>query len=336
MAARASTRPPCAMQPRFVTEACTLCGACAEACPAERADEFNYGLCRTKAAYLPHGVAYPALYAIDRAACPDGCRACDEACTYGAIRLDAQPETRNYSVSAIVAATGWKPYDATRLAAAGLRQIPQRGDERHAGAHGGVGRAHRRAHPAALRWQRAAHGGVRAVRRVARRKPPALLFGGLLRRLHQAGRLHPRALPGNRHHHFLYRYPHARQAGGVLQPRQRDANLRLVRGKVAQVEENAGHRRSAGDRRRYSCRPQEHPAFRAGGAGYRHGAANRGPARGAGARRVRIPMRTKWQNGPLRRRLRAPSGRGLGYRAGCHRRGLESAAVRQPERVPCQ
>ena len=49
------------VQPRFVNEACTLCGACAEACKAERADEFNYGLCRTKAAYLPHGMAYPAL-----------------------------------------------------------------------------------------------------------------------------------------------------------------------------------------------------------------------------------------------------------------------------------
>ena len=45
------------ISPRFVTEACTLCGACAEACPAERPDEFNYGLSKTKAAYLPlrHG-----------------------------------------------------------------------------------------------------------------------------------------------------------------------------------------------------------------------------------------------------------------------------------------
>lgn len=103
------------VQPRFVNEACTLCNACAQACKAERADEFNYGLCRTKAAYLPHGMAYPALYAIDRDVCLDGCRACADACTYGAIELDAQPETRTYSVSAIVAATGWKPYDATRL-----------------------------------------------------------------------------------------------------------------------------------------------------------------------------------------------------------------------------
>ena len=102
-------------QPRFVNESCTLCGKCAEACRAERADEFNYGLTKTKAAYLPHAMAYPALYAIDRAACPAGCKACEEACSYGAIALDAKPEIRKYSVSAIVAATGWKPYDASKL-----------------------------------------------------------------------------------------------------------------------------------------------------------------------------------------------------------------------------
>lgn len=102
-------------QPRFVTESCTLCGDCGRVCPAERSDEFNYGQARTKAAYLPQDAAYPALYAIERSACPKGCTACEEACKYDAIRLNAQPEIKKYSVSAIVAATGWKPYDATRL-----------------------------------------------------------------------------------------------------------------------------------------------------------------------------------------------------------------------------
>ena len=80
--------------PRFVTDACTLCDKCAEACPAERADEFNLGMGRTKAAYLPHPMAFPPLYAIDRAACPDGCTACRDACAYGAIDLTQQPERR--------------------------------------------------------------------------------------------------------------------------------------------------------------------------------------------------------------------------------------------------
>lgn len=104
-----------AIQPRFVTQSCTLCGACERACPAERPDDFNYGLAKTKAAYLPGGIAYPPSYIIDRSACPNGCKACDEACAYDAIHLDAQPETRTLAVSAIVAATGWKPYDAAKL-----------------------------------------------------------------------------------------------------------------------------------------------------------------------------------------------------------------------------
>lgn len=103
------------VEPRFVGESCTLCGVCAGVCPAERPDPFNYGLSTTKAAYLPHAMAYPALYAIDRAACPSGCQACQTACAYGAIHLDAQPELREFQVSAVVAATGWKPYDASRL-----------------------------------------------------------------------------------------------------------------------------------------------------------------------------------------------------------------------------
>ncbi len=103
------------VRPRCVTESCTLCGECAKVCPAEREDDYNYGLAKTRAAYLPHGMTYPALYAIDRTACPANCRACVDACRYGAIRLDEQPEVRRYSVSAIIAATGWKPYDASRL-----------------------------------------------------------------------------------------------------------------------------------------------------------------------------------------------------------------------------
>ena len=59
------------VRPRCVTDACTLCGECAKACPVERADDFNYGLTKTRAAYLPHGMTYPARYA-DRPDCLPG------------------------------------------------------------------------------------------------------------------------------------------------------------------------------------------------------------------------------------------------------------------------
>ena len=112
------------VEPRYVTAACTLCGECAKACPAERPDEFNYGLSKTKAAYLPHEMAFPALYVIDRKACPEGCTACRDACSYGAIDLEQQPETRTYHVAAVVAATGWRPYEAERLDLLGYGRYP--------------------------------------------------------------------------------------------------------------------------------------------------------------------------------------------------------------------
>jgi len=108
------------VSPRYVTEACTLCGACAEVCPAQREDEFNYGMGRTKAAYLPHSLAFPARYAIQRSVCPPCCQACAEACQYKAIDLAQQPERRTYEVAAVIAATGWVPYDAGRLETLGF------------------------------------------------------------------------------------------------------------------------------------------------------------------------------------------------------------------------
>jgi quinone-modifying oxidoreductase subunit QmoA len=103
------------ISPRYVMDSCTLCDACARACPAEREDDFNYGLSKTKAAFLPHSMAFPALYAIDRAACKEGCKACAEVCAYGAIDLGQQLERRKFKVAAVVAATGWDPYDASRI-----------------------------------------------------------------------------------------------------------------------------------------------------------------------------------------------------------------------------
>jgi quinone-modifying oxidoreductase subunit QmoA len=110
--------------PRFVTDACTLCDKCAQVCPAERADDYNLGLGKTKAVYLPHRMAFPATYAIDRPACPDGCVACRDACEYGAIDLTQQPERQVFQVAAVVAATGWAPYDARKLDSLGFGEYP--------------------------------------------------------------------------------------------------------------------------------------------------------------------------------------------------------------------
>ena len=112
------------ISPRFVTRDCTLCGACAEACPAERADEFNYGMSRTKVAYLPYCTALPAAYVIDRTACPEGCKACKDACAYGAIDLEQKAEHKTFWVAAVVAATGWVPYEVAKVGNLGFGRFP--------------------------------------------------------------------------------------------------------------------------------------------------------------------------------------------------------------------
>ena len=100
----------------LVNERCTACGKCVEVCPMEREDDFNYGLSKTKAVYLPHAMAYPFRYVIDPAVCKGKeCSKCVEACEYDAIDLDAKPTQFEINVSSIVLATGWRPYDATKL-----------------------------------------------------------------------------------------------------------------------------------------------------------------------------------------------------------------------------
>ena len=112
------------VNPRFVTDACTLCDECAKACPSERSDDFNYGMSKTKAAYLPHVMAFPQWYVIDREACGDNCTACADACQYGAVDLNQQPETKTFQVASVVAATGWSPYDASRIENLGYGKYP--------------------------------------------------------------------------------------------------------------------------------------------------------------------------------------------------------------------
>ncbi|MHB1132966.1 MAG: FAD-dependent oxidoreductase [Chloroflexota bacterium] len=105
-------------RPRFVNaEKCTACGECVGACPAERADDFNYGLGHTKAVYLPHPMAMPAAYAIDGAAClGQSCAKCATACRYDAIDLAMQPRQWQLEAKSIVLASGWQPYDGAHLA----------------------------------------------------------------------------------------------------------------------------------------------------------------------------------------------------------------------------
>lgn len=109
------------MNPRYVNENCTACGKCVEACPIERESEYDYGLRKTKAIYLPYEMAFPMKYVIDDKYC-DKCKKCVEVCPYSAIDLDQKPKDSTVKVGSIIWATGWKPYDATKIDNLGFGQ----------------------------------------------------------------------------------------------------------------------------------------------------------------------------------------------------------------------
>ena len=102
--------------PRYVNSNCTACGDCADACPDEIDNDFNFGMNKSKAAYLPHEMAFPRRYVIDKNALSQaGADAVTNACKYDAVDLNMETKTFQVNVSSIVWATGWVPYDATKM-----------------------------------------------------------------------------------------------------------------------------------------------------------------------------------------------------------------------------
>jgi quinone-modifying oxidoreductase subunit QmoA len=102
--------------PRFVNSNCTACGDCATACPDEIANDFNLGMNKSKAAYLPHEMAFPRRYVIKKEALsPAGAEAVKAACKYDAVDLEMKTETLTINVASIIWATGWVPYEPTKM-----------------------------------------------------------------------------------------------------------------------------------------------------------------------------------------------------------------------------
>ena len=111
--------------PRFVNNRCTICGECAKVCPVERPNDFNFGLDKTKAIYIPYENAYPSKYVIDPQYCKfDECKMCLDVCKYNAIDFNEHKQKYRVEARALIWATGWDPYDATRLENLGFGKYP--------------------------------------------------------------------------------------------------------------------------------------------------------------------------------------------------------------------
>ncbi|MEW6410746.1 MAG: CoB--CoM heterodisulfide reductase iron-sulfur subunit A family protein [Nitrospirota bacterium] len=104
------------LNPRYVNQRCTACNMCVAVCPVERSNDFNFGMNKTKAIYLPHDFAFPMKYVVDDKFCKKAeCNKCVEVCKYNAIDLNMKAQSLSLNVGSIVWATGWNPYDATKI-----------------------------------------------------------------------------------------------------------------------------------------------------------------------------------------------------------------------------
>jgi quinone-modifying oxidoreductase, subunit QmoA len=111
------------INPRFVNEKCTACGECAKVCEVMRKSDLNHGLNEETAIYLPHKQAFPFRFAVDPDFVNDDrLKKCADACESGAIELDMQARKVTVNAGAVVWATGWEPYDATKIDNLGFGQ----------------------------------------------------------------------------------------------------------------------------------------------------------------------------------------------------------------------
>ena len=91
---------------------CTGCGQCTTKCPVKKIpSEFNEGLGKRTAIYVPFPQAVPNKPVIDRENCTyyikGKCKVCEIVCPTGAIRFDQEDQIMEVEVGAIVVATGF-------------------------------------------------------------------------------------------------------------------------------------------------------------------------------------------------------------------------------------
>ena len=112
---------------------CNGCGDCQTACPSKKIpSEFEAGLGKRTAIYVPFPQAVPNIPVLDRQNCTlfkgrrkgltkDACGKCKEACLKGAIDYDTEDTFVEEQIGAIVVATGFGLYSIGREQPAGLK-----------------------------------------------------------------------------------------------------------------------------------------------------------------------------------------------------------------------
>lgn len=118
---------------RYIDESkCTGCGRCSELCPTSLPNEFDCGLGKRKAIYIPSPYAVPNKAIIDAKNCrhlkglAEGkniCRLCQTGiekkgipgCEAGAINFDRKDEMAEVEIGNIIVATGFQQFDPSKI-----------------------------------------------------------------------------------------------------------------------------------------------------------------------------------------------------------------------------
>ncbi|MFC2003200.1 FAD-dependent oxidoreductase [Chloroflexota bacterium] len=114
---------------RFVDEMlCTGCGVCQEKCPWKTDSEFEQGLGKRKAIYVPYAQAVPNVPVIDKELCiyfQNGkCRACEKFCSINAIDFTQTDQFIELKVGSVILAPGFDEFDAGLVAQYGYDKYP--------------------------------------------------------------------------------------------------------------------------------------------------------------------------------------------------------------------
>jgi heterodisulfide reductase subunit A len=116
---------------RYVTDACTRCDLCSQACPQMTINEFDEGLAERAAVYTPFAQAEPGAYMVDIDLClndpPNNmpCTRCIDACLPNAISFNVfRDDTYVENVAAVITSTGFDMLDPSIIEEYGYGKHP--------------------------------------------------------------------------------------------------------------------------------------------------------------------------------------------------------------------
>lgn len=113
------------IRPSYISKNAVIDQSIIENMKSERDNEFNSGLDKTKALYIPHDMAYPADYILDREALSDiDAGMLKSTLPEDTLDLEQQEKVKEFNVGSVIIATGWKPYDADKLDTLGYGRFP--------------------------------------------------------------------------------------------------------------------------------------------------------------------------------------------------------------------